>query len=40
MTLSGNKTLPHISLPLEGIFKERSQQKQRRIIDIAWEKNS
>jgi hypothetical protein len=25
MTLSGNKTLPHISLPLDGRFKARSQ---------------
>jgi hypothetical protein len=40
MTLSGNKTLPHISLPLEGRFKARSQEIQRRIIDIAWEKSS
>jgi hypothetical protein len=40
MTLSGNKTLPHISLPLGGRFKARSQEIQRRIIDIAWETSS
>jgi hypothetical protein len=40
MTLSGNKTLPHISLPLEGRFKARSHEIQRRIIDIAWETSS
>jgi hypothetical protein len=40
MTLSGNKTLPHISLLLEGRFKARSQEIQRRIIDISWEISS
>jgi hypothetical protein len=40
MTLSGNKTLPQISLPLEGRFKARSQGIQRCIIDIAWETSS
>ena len=40
MTMSGNKTLRHISLPLEGWFKARSQEIQRRIIDIAWETSS
>jgi hypothetical protein len=40
MTLSGNKTLPHISLPLEGRFKARSQEIQRCVIDIAWETSS
>jgi hypothetical protein len=39
-TLSGNKTLPHIPLPLEGRFKARSQEIQRRIIDTAWETSS
>jgi hypothetical protein len=34
MTLSGNKTLPHASLHLEGRFKARSQEIQRTIIDI------
>jgi hypothetical protein len=37
MTLSGNKTLPHIALPLEGRFKARSQEIQRSIINIDWE---
>jgi hypothetical protein len=40
MTLSGKKTLPHISLPLEGRFKAGSQEIQRCIIDIAWETSS
>jgi hypothetical protein len=31
---------PHVSLPLEGRFKARSQSIQRRIIDTAWETHS
>jgi hypothetical protein len=33
----GNKTPPYVSLPLKGRFKARSQEVQRRIIDICWE---
>jgi hypothetical protein len=40
MILSGNKTLPHIPLPLEGRLKACSQEIQRRIIDIPWETSS
>ena len=40
MTMSGNKTFPHISLPLEGKFKARSQEIKIRITDIAWETSS
>ena len=40
MTMSVSKTLPRISLLLEGRFKARSQETQGRIIDIAWEKSS
>jgi hypothetical protein len=36
----GNKTPPHVSLPLKGRFKARSQEVQRRIIDICWETKS
>ena len=40
ITMSGNNTLPHISLPLDERFKARSQEIQRFIIDISWEKSS
>ena len=40
ITMSGNNTLPHISLTLEGQFKARSQEIKIRIIDIAWETSS
>ena len=40
MTMSGNKTFPHISPPLEGRFKVRSQEIRGGIIDIAWGKSS
>lgn len=33
----GNLVPPHVSLPLQGRFKARSQEMQKRIIDIAWE---
>jgi hypothetical protein len=39
-TRKGHKLLPHVSLPLEGRFKAQSQEIQRRIIDIAWEKHT
>jgi hypothetical protein len=31
---------PHAALPLQGRFKARSQEMQKRIIDIAWETRS
>ena len=39
ITMSGNNTLPHISLPLDERFKARSQEIRRGIIDIAWGKS-
>jgi hypothetical protein len=34
MTLSGNKTLPHISLPLEGRFKAGSRHAPKKYKDV------
>jgi hypothetical protein len=36
----GNLVPPHVLLPLQGRFKARSQEMQKRIIDIAWETRS
>jgi hypothetical protein len=36
----GNLVPPHVSLPLQGRFKARSQEMQKRIIYIAWETRS
>jgi hypothetical protein len=33
----GNLVPPHVSLPLQGRFKARSQEMKKRIIDIVWE---
>ena len=33
----GNYYPPHVYLPLLGLFKARSQEEKRRIIDICWE---